>query len=682
MKKLLGVILLSAFVVSMVCAVAPVSADTVGEVGEWNFDEGIGSVAYDTANDNDGVLSGGKFGNALLFDAVGDYVMIPDSSSLDSIADLTIELWVKPSVDYGAGPQFYVFASKYQAAGGSSGFQFCYHKGGYLYLYVTSGIAVQSVLLTLTAGNWYHLAATFDNGANTGQIFVNGVDKTQSTSTLTMTQNNVPFCIGARADMSPPYLVKGIMDEVRLSDNIRYTSDFSLALQTSEFETDSNTIGLWHFDESVVGSLAYDSSGNNNDGTIVNAEWSGPTWTTGISGNALHFDGVDDYVQIPDSAVLEPETITVECYVKSSNPGLYSHIISKDFTTAFGASSYALYTGGSGGLYFYVKKSSGYALSANAGTGVWDGEWHHVVGTFGGVYPRLYVDGAEVIGTSSTTDELLYSAAGNLLIGKYSEVQTQPTLDFCYLGDIDGIKIYNYALNTLSLDFDPTSDAVAPVNSLANIRAVVTDDLGNTVEGVTVTLSDYMGLTLSATSGETDADGVFAFTASGATVEIYEVTATISTLAGDVSDTWTLVVYDASAGFVTGGGWIYSSAGAFAADESLEGKATFGFVSKYAKGATVPTGDTSFVFHAAGLEFESTSYQWLVMAGSKATFKGEGAVNDVGGYGFMLTAWDGGKGGDDTFRIKIWEIGSEDLPVYDNGAHTVLGGGSIVVHSK
>ena len=56
------------------------------------------------------------------------------------------------------------------------------------------------------------------------------------------------------------------------------------------------------------------------------------------------------------------------------------------------------------------------------------------------------------------------------------------------------------------------------------------------------------------------------------------------------------VIYDPSGGFVTGGGWIDSPAGAYRADPSLTGKATFGFVSKYKKGASIPTGNTEFHF--------------------------------------------------------------------------------------
>ena len=58
------------------------------------------------------------------------------------------------------------------------------------------------------------------------------------------------------------------------------------------------------------------------------------------------------------------------------------------------------------------------------------------------------------------------------------------------------------------------------------------------------------------------------------------------------------------------------------------------------------------------MNFHSTSYEWLVVAGARAQYKGEGTINGSGNYGFMLTAIDGqinGGGGVDKFRIKIWD---------------------------
>jgi hypothetical protein len=157
-----------------------------------------------------------------------------------------------------------------------------------------------------------------------------------------------------------------------------------------------------------------------------------------------------------------------------------------------------------------------------------------------------------------------------------------------------------------------------------------------------------------------------------------------------------VVVYDPNGGFVTGGGWINSPAGAYYADPSLTGKANFGFVSKYKKGQSTPDGNTEFQYQAGNLNFKATAFDWLVIAGAKAQFKGLGTINGTGNYGFMLTAIDGqttGGGGTDKFRMKIWiknANGTDGPVVYDNqlGAAddstptTVLGGGSIQIHDK
>lgn len=153
-----------------------------------------------------------------------------------------------------------------------------------------------------------------------------------------------------------------------------------------------------------------------------------------------------------------------------------------------------------------------------------------------------------------------------------------------------------------------------------------------------------------------------------------------------------VIIYDPNAGFVTGGGWINSPAGAYTPDPSLIGKASFGFVSKYQKGSIVPNGQTHFEFHAAGMNFNSTSYQWLVIAGAKAQYKGSGTINGKGDYELILTAIDAqvnGGGGVDKFRIKISDKTTGTI-IYDNQMSkdengdfaTDIGGGSIVIHKE
>ena len=126
----------------------------------------------------------------------------------------------------------------------------------------------------------------------------------------------------------------------------------------------------------------------------------------------------------------------------------------------------------------------------------------------------------------------------------------------------------------------------------------------------------------------------------------------------------------------------------------VNGKAIFGFVAKYLKGKQTPDGNTEFQFNAGGLNFKSTDYEWLIIAGSKAMFKGAGTVNGAGDFGFMLSAVDAvltESTSIDLFRIKIWDKNNGDAVVYDNQCGTddyadldqttAISGGSIVIHS-
>lgn len=173
---------------------------------------------------------------------------------------------------------------------------------------------------------------------------------------------------------------------------------------------------------------------------------------------------------------------------------------------------------------------------------------------------------------------------------------------------------------------------------------------------------------------------------------VYTLSLTICDAAGacDSSSYQYVVIYDPDGGFVTGGGWIDSPAGAYLPAPDLSGPAYFGFVAKYKKGATEPDGNTQFQFQVADLNFHSDAYQWLVIAGSKAMFKGSGSINGLGGYGFLISAVDGDlkmPAVSDCFRIKIWDSTSGAV-VYDNqlGAEedaeptTQLAAGSIVIH--
>lgn len=241
-----------------------------------------------------------------------------------------------------------------------------------------------------------------------------------------------------------------------------------------------------------------------------------------------------------------------------------------------------------------------------------------------------------------------------------------------------------------------TANDPVPVGSPVTVSASFTDADSADTHTATWAWGDASTAqtgTVTESSGSGNAAGSHVYTAAG----VYQVSVQVTDNTGKTAQvSRDVVVYDPSAGFVTGGGWIMSPPGAYKKEPTLGGRATYGFVSKYQRGATKPIGKTEFQFHAANLNFHSENYEWLVVAGARAQYKGGGTINGSGDFKFLLTAIDGnvtGGGGKDRFRIKIWHYNADtnaDVVDYDNqldttleggtNEGTVIGGGSIVIH--
>ena len=242
----------------------------------------------------------------------------------------------------------------------------------------------------------------------------------------------------------------------------------------------------------------------------------------------------------------------------------------------------------------------------------------------------------------------------------------------------------------------PTVDAVlvpldpVPLGTAIGVSGTFSDPAGTNDEpyGCTANYGDGTGNQAGSVAGAACTGPSHTYAGPG----VYTVSVDVTDkdgATGTAQATAFIVVYDPSGGFVTGGGWIDSPEDACPVFcGGAAGKANFGFVSKYKKGATFPTGQTEFNFKAGGLNFHSSSYEWLVVAGAKAMYKGIGTINGTGSYAFQINAIDGqvNGGGVDKFRIKIKMAGGG--VIYDNqpGAGdnddptTALGGGSIKIH--
>ena len=198
----------------------------------------------------------------------------------------------------------------------------------------------------------------------------------------------------------------------------------------------TGAIGWWRLDGDATDALGI------NQGTLGGAY-------AFVSGKVnLSWQVTNGSIRVPDSASLRPaNAITVEGWVKNSgSPGSFRYLFGKNYDSC--SSSYGLYTGGSGSLIFYVRPNAscfGYALSPAAVTAqIWDGQYHHVAGTYDGIKVRLFVDGVEQGTGTSATGPILYQSTtdnGDVFMGNQGSIGGTT-----FSGNIDEMTLYGRAL--------------------------------------------------------------------------------------------------------------------------------------------------------------------------------------------------------------------------------------------
>jgi len=181
-----------------------------------------------------------------------------------------------------------------------------------------------------------------------------------------------------------------------------------------------------------------DGSGNGLNGTIMG----NPAFVGGIAGMALSFDGVNDYVDFGNNAAFDiAEQITLSAWVNPNDAGSGQH---KPYVGK-GDNAYAIKHANSNTIEFFIYDGGWYVAQVKVDDS-FNGEWHHVAGTYDGSELKTYVDG--ILGATMAHVGLIEVQTHNLTIGTNSQASGR-----FYDGAIDEVNIYNRALSNAEIRF-------------------------------------------------------------------------------------------------------------------------------------------------------------------------------------------------------------------------------------
>ena len=439
-----------------------ITADTpieppAGMVSWWPGD----GNASDIMDGNHGILSGdatfttgGKVGQAFSFDGTGDFVVVPDSPSLNITGDVTVDLWARRTL-FGSTIGTAVLVEKGAGAIGATDAPAAYT------IFFTSddqlnagferadGSNVMLIGPKVTDTAFHHYSYT--RSGDTHKLFMDGVEVTGDTFTGSPGDTSgIELAIGALRHDSLPggfcCYFGGIIDEVeifnRALSEAEIRSIFKAGpagkIKPQPVEPPAGMVSWWPGDGHAMDII------DGNDGALQN----GATFADGKVSHAFSLDGVDDFVLVPDSPNLNiTGDVTVDLWAKRTSFGAISFLIAKGGGFIGGVdvpTAYLLGFNPSDELRasFELADGSGVDLTAQA---VVDDAFHHYAYVRGSNTHELFIDG--VLVTGGTFTGIPGDISGLLLVIGGLRTDSDPTgFESHFVGLIDEIEIFNRAL--------------------------------------------------------------------------------------------------------------------------------------------------------------------------------------------------------------------------------------------
>lgn len=454
-------------------------------VGEWKFDENTGtSTTADTSGNgftgtlNGGMIEGdwvqGKIGSALDFDGTDDYVSVADTSTLrfdSGSSDFSVFAWIKKD----AINTSYQIVDKRDGSG--DGWLMYADSSNRLECSIDAIDVTSAAILTDT--NWHFVGCTFDRDGN-GQAYIDGVvsgtpvaissEVMATTSVLTIGRqsynNNRPF--------------DGRIDNVHVYNYLRSPAQIA-------WEYNRGAPVAWYKLDECTGTTAYNSApsangaaaGNNGTITIgATGTYTTPgtcssgvtteAWNSGSNGkynSSLSFDGTNDYVVTTTSTTMNVTRFTLSAWANYDTvpSGTNDWFVMERGTTGADTPNYYLWVDANGtvnatgvsqivyGFHISGGAFSDHAYPFSPATNT----WYHYVVTSNGTTIKLYINGVQV-DSESETNTPDTSGSQLLFIGTNRQLGASNFMD----GEIDEVKIFNYALTQAQVNQEMNGGAV------------------------------------------------------------------------------------------------------------------------------------------------------------------------------------------------------------------------------
>jgi len=431
----------------------------------WETNPGSGSVYRITSKKK---WAAGKDGSALQFSGAYDYVSTSKSYSNPTV--FTESLWFKTNTT--SGGDLMAFCETVACWNTSDSYdRMIYMTDAGKIIFGTYSGSYYTITSPLSYNDniWHYVSASVSSAGMS--LYIDGLLVGSDPNTLSLDIDGY-WIIGANqlsdwpsAPTNNPFT--GLIDDVSVYDYARSQEEIQLGYNSGEAIhlgptgkscakdpascVNNGLVGYWNMDEGGA-STAKDSSGNGNNGTLTN----GPLWTKGKKGNALKFDGVDDYVNLTDQDYFSPAVndITVSVWVKvpetapAVGQGLQgsqgSYFVSKGSTDNW---EWAFENDNNTKLYFALWQSDGLDHGyVGIDRTMNDGKWHFYSATVRYLSKViLYVDGSEVANTTSFSGAMS-NGSQTVQVGERGDGNY-------FSGTIDEVRIYNRALTPEEINY-------------------------------------------------------------------------------------------------------------------------------------------------------------------------------------------------------------------------------------